>query len=140
MDTSSYFWLLVLASELIFIMYWIYVFMKDCRSTMAEWLHLTFMDWFYVSLKVSFITESGSTLCAWKVLSFMDWFYVCLKVVLSNKCWSTLFAWKLLAFMNWFYVFSNVFFFQWMWFHNACIGTFDLHEPILYDFEGLLLQ
>ena len=69
---------------------------------------LTFMDWFYMSLQVSFLCCFVCTMWAWDLLTFMDWFYVRLKVSFHSCFVFTTWAWELLTFMDWFYVYLKV--------------------------------
>ena len=107
---------------------------------MCTWELLTFMDWFYVCLKVYLNIECGSTMCAWELLAFMDRIYVSLKFWFLREWGSTLTTRKLLAFMDWFYMILKVSFLSecWSTMNNDCMGTFVLHVLISNESEGAL--
>ena len=60
----------------------------------------------------------------------MDLFNVCLKAVFLSEHGYAMRAWKLLTFMDRFHVSLSI--------HNVNMGTFDLHELILYDSGAIL--
>ena len=95
-------------SWIVFMCFWRFPFLVNEDP---QWLHWNFcpslfMYWFFVSLKVSFLSCFVFTIRAWELLPFMDWVYVSLKTSFQSCFVFTMWAWDLLAFMNWFYVSS----------------------------------
>ena len=82
------------------------------------WELLAFVNWFYVSLKVSFPCCFIFTKWAWELLASMDRFYVCRKVWLPCCFVFTMWAWVLFAFMDWFNVSLKTS--SWVALHSQC--------------------
>ena len=101
-----------------------------CGSAMCTWKLLTFMDWFYVSLKISSKSEYWSTMCAFNLLTFMGWFYVSLKVPFLSVCESTMCTLKLLTIMNWLNVWLKVWFIFCFVFTLKTLLTFEYHGQL----------